>query len=92
MAKNKNLMQAEGESHLLDIGKSEEKPKDKKTRRVKPASFPFEARINDYGFLHFRVGVLKALGWKKGMALKIERNEDGSITVRKVERQFNAKL
>ena len=33
--------------------------------------------------MQFRAGVLKALGWKKGMPLKIERNPDGSITVRK---------
>jgi len=33
--------------------------------------------------MQFRAGVLKALGWKKGMALKIERNPDGSVTVRK---------
>lgn len=76
-------MQAEGESHLLDIGKSDEKTKDKKTRKVKLVSFPFEARVNDYGFFNFRAGLLAALGWKKGMPLKIERNPDGSITVRK---------
>jgi hypothetical protein len=45
----KNLMQAEGEAHLLDIGKLEEKLKDKKTRKVKPAKFPVDWRINDYG-------------------------------------------
>lgn len=69
----KSIIQAEGE----------EKPKEKKTRKAKPAEFPVDAKINDYGFLHFKVGVLTALGWKKGMTLKIERNEDGSITVRK---------
>jgi hypothetical protein len=26
---------------------------------------------------------LETLGWSKGMALKIEKNTDGSITVRK---------
>jgi len=73
-------MQAEGEAHREDAEKSEEK----KTRKPKPTKFPVDGRINDYGFLHFGVGVLKALGWSKGMALKIERNADGSITLRKV--------
>lgn len=60
-----------------------EKKSEKKPRKVKPAQFPLEARINDYGFLHFGVGLLKALGWTKGMALKIEKNADGSITLKK---------
>jgi len=47
------------------------------------AKFPVDGRINDYGFLHFKVGLLSALGWKKGMPLKISKNSDGSITVRK---------
>ena len=79
MAKKKSIMQIEGEAHHEDAEKSEEK----KTRKPKPAKFPVDARINDYGFLHFKVGWLEALGWKKGMALKIERNSDGSITLRK---------
>jgi len=84
LAKKKSIMQAEGEAHREDAEKLEEKQKEKKTRKPKPAKFPVDGRINDYGFLHFRVGVLKALGWSKGMALKIERNADGSITLRKV--------
>ena len=79
MAKKKSIMQAEGEAHREDTEKSEEK----KTRKVKPTKFPVDARINDYGFLHFKVGWLEALGWKKGMVIKIQRNPDGSITVRK---------
>jgi hypothetical protein len=47
------------------------------------AKFPVDGRTNDYGFLHFKVGWLEALGWKKGMSLKISKNPDGSITVRK---------
>lgn len=72
-------MQAEGEAHREDTEKSEEK----KPREVKPVKFPVDAKINDYGFLHFKVGLLAALSWKKGMPLKIERNPDGSITLRK---------
>jgi len=66
--------------------KSEEKtPKSgaKRKHETKPAEFPIDERINDYGFLHFGVGVLKALNWNKGMAIKISKNPDGSITVRK---------
>jgi hypothetical protein len=42
------------------------------------------ALINNYGFIFMRKKWLAALGWKKSMPLKIERNPDGSITVRKV--------
>ena len=59
------------------------KKSEKKPRKVKPVKFPVEARINDYSFLHFGVGLLKALGWTKGMTLKIEKNADGSITLRR---------
>jgi len=83
VAKRKSIMQAEGETHHEDTEKLGEKTKEKKTREVKPAEFPVDAKINDYGFLHFSVGLLKALGWKKGMAVKISKNPDGSITVRK---------
>lgn len=83
MKGKRSIIQAEGEAHREDIEKSEEKPKEKKIRKVKPAKFPVDTRINDYGFLHFGVGVLKALGWSKGMALKIDKNPDGSITLRK---------
>ena len=41
------------------------------------------AKINDYGFLHFKNAWLENLGWTKGMALKIDKNPDGSVTLRK---------
>jgi len=66
------------------VVKSTKPAKEKKSRVVKPAKFPIDAKINDYSFLHFRVSVLKALGWSKGMPLKIELNADGSITLRKL--------
>jgi hypothetical protein len=62
-----------------------EKPK----RKAKPKTetptevFPADARINDYGFLGFKTGWLADLGWTKGMALRIDKNPDGSITLRK---------
>ena len=57
-----------------------------KKAKVKSATvdFPADCRINAYGFLGFKVGWLSALGWHKGMSLKIEKNADGSITLRKV--------
>jgi hypothetical protein len=45
--------------------------------------FPADAKINDYGFLHFKNAWLENLGWTKGMALKIDKNPDGSVTLRK---------
>lgn len=49
------------------------------------SSFPLSliqvsALINNYGFIFMRKKWLAALGWKKGMALKIERNPNGSVT------------
>ena len=49
----------------------------------KTSPFPAEGRVNDYGFLNFKAKWLENLGWTKGMALKIEKNADGSITLRK---------
>jgi len=54
-----------------------------KAKPEKSEVFPADAKINDYGFLGFKKSWLEALGWKKGMALKIEKNADGSITLRK---------
>ena len=45
--------------------------------------FPADAKINDYGFLHFKNGWLENLGCTKGMALKVDKNADGSITLKK---------
>ena len=59
-----------------------EKAKPKPEKPVTPA-FPAAAKINDYGFLHFKNAWLENLRWTKGMALKIEKNPDGSITLRK---------
>ena len=59
----------------------EAKAKEKQVEKTSP--FPADARINDYNFLHFKTAWLENLGWSKGMALKIEKNADGSITLRK---------
>jgi len=60
----------------------EEKAKPKPEKPVTPA-FPAAAKINDYGFLHFKNAWLETLSWHKGMALKIDKNPDGSATLRK---------
>jgi hypothetical protein len=41
------------------------------------STFPADAEINDYSFLHFEKTWLGNLGWTKGMPLKIEKNADG---------------
>jgi hypothetical protein len=51
--------------------------------KAKESPFPADAKINDYGFLHFKNGWLENLGWAKGMALKVDKNPDGSVTLRK---------
>lgn len=65
------------------------KPKQVKETKAKtekketPVEFPVSGHINAYGFLFLKVRWLKALGWHLDMAVKIERNADGSITIRK---------
>jgi len=57
--------------------KPEQKPKrEKKKAPAKENAgeiFPVESRINGYGFIFIKNHWLEALGWTKGMALKIER-------------------
>ena len=57
----------------------------KEKAEAKPVTvdFPGDAKINDYGFLHFKNGWLENLGWAKGMALKVDKNADGSVTLKK---------
>jgi hypothetical protein len=63
-----------------------EKPK-KETKKAEKKdaalTFPETVRINAYGFIGLKKGLLEALGWRKGMGLKIDKNADGSVTVRK---------
>jgi hypothetical protein len=67
--------------------KAEGKTPDQKAAEIieekAKSPFPADAQINDYGFLHFKKAWLESLGWSNGMALKIEKNVDGSITLRK---------
>jgi len=73
---NESIIQTEGQAHIKDTARSAEREKQN-------SPFPAEGEINDYGFLHFRRAWLEDLGWSKGMPLKIEKNADGSITLRK---------
>lgn len=73
---------------LKEKAESEGKTPDEKAAEIieakaKESPFPADAKINDYGFLGFKIGWLTDLAWSKGMALKIEKNADGSITLRK---------
>jgi hypothetical protein len=68
---------------------AEKKTKQKKGHEAKDKStvtseFPVDARINAYGFMFLKAKWLAALGWRVDMALRIDKNPDGSITVRKV--------
>ena len=59
------------------------KPKAKRQKESKSVTYPMDAKINDYSFLHFKTALLEDLDWHNGMALKIEKNSDGSVTLRK---------
>lgn len=62
--------------------KAPAEPELKKTQK-KQLEFPLARRINNYGWLGFSKPLLEELGWHKGMALEIDKNPDGSITVKK---------
>jgi hypothetical protein len=63
--------------------KPKKEPKAKGKKEKEPLTFPVAVRINAYGFLGIRKPLLEALDWHKGMGLKIDKNADGSATVRK---------
>lgn len=84
--KIENLAAAGAGVEETEEKKAEEPKKAKpKPKKKEPAAleFPVSARINDYGFIGLKKGLLTALGWHKGMGLKIDKNADGSVTVRK---------
>jgi hypothetical protein len=79
------IAEAEGKTpdeKVAEIVKEKAKPKPKPEKPATPV-FPADARINDYGFLGFKAAWLETLSWHKGMALKIDKNADGSVTLTK---------
>jgi len=90
--KHKTWLSKKTHKALEEKAKAEGKTPDEKAveiivEKAKPkpetSPFPADARINDYGFLGFKTGWLADLGWTKGMALKVDKNTDGSLTLRK---------
>ena len=63
----------------------EKKTKKAPKKKDKTATFPASIRVNDYGFIGIRKPLLEALSWHKGENLTIDKNADGSATLRKVE-------
>jgi hypothetical protein len=61
----------------------EKKQKKAPKKKDKTVTFPASIRVNAYGFIGIRKPLPEALGWKLNENLQIERNADGSITVRK---------
>jgi hypothetical protein len=57
--------------------------KAKTEKKEIPVEFPVSGHVNAYGFLFLKGKWLKALDWRLNMPVKIERNADGSVTVRK---------
>jgi hypothetical protein len=62
----------------------EKKQKKAPKKKDKTVTFPADIRVNAYGFIGIRKPLLEALSWHKGMALKIDKNVDGSATIKKV--------
>jgi hypothetical protein len=58
------------------------KPKKSEAPAPKAVTFPATIRINAYGFIGLRKGLLEALGWSKSMRLQIDKNPDGSVTIK----------
>lgn len=81
-SKDKSVKKLEEEG---EKAKAIRKPKAKTEKEPNIAKFPVNSKINPYGFIFMKKSWLEALGWTKGLPLKIERNADGSITVHKVQ-------
>ena len=63
--------------------KTKKASKERKNAGKEAVTFPLAARINPYGFIFLKAKWLAALSWHVEMALKIDKNPDGSVTVRK---------
>lgn len=63
--------------------KEKAKPKPKPDKNAATLQYPTDARINGYNFMRFSNDLLADLGWHVDMALKVDKNADGSITLKK---------
>jgi hypothetical protein len=71
-----------GESMVkAEVVKEKAKPKPEKGAAT--LQYPLDARINGYNFLRLSNALLADLGWHVDMALKVDKNADGSIMLRK---------
>jgi len=71
-----------GESMVkAEVVKEKAKPKPEKGAAT--LQYPTDARINGYNFMRFSNDLLADLGWHVDMALKVDKNADGSITLKK---------
>ena len=62
-----------------------EKPKVKRQKKTATVvEYPLDARINAYNFMRFSKELLTDLGWHVDMIVKVDKNADESITLRKV--------
>jgi mRNA-degrading endonuclease RelE of RelBE toxin-antitoxin system len=61
----------------------EEKAKPKREKKTVTVEYPVSLRINAYGFLRFSKDLCADLGWSWDMPLKLDKNADGSVTLRK---------
>ena len=66
-----------------EIVEQKAKPKPKRQKESKSVTYPLDARINGYNFMHFSNALLADLGWHVDMKLKVDKNADGSVTLRK---------
>lgn len=80
------IAEAEGKTadeKVAEIVKEKAKPKPKPEKSAATLQYPLDARINGYNFMRFSNDLLADLGWHVDMALKVDKNADGSITLRK---------
>lgn len=71
-----SIIEAEGAAHNEDVEKA-------KSKSANTVQYPLNAKVNPWGFIHFKKHWLADLGWTEDMAITIEKNADGSLTVRK---------
>jgi hypothetical protein len=76
-------LNADFEQDLRSNEKVKAKAKPKEKEKPKVAAFSVDSKLNPYGFIFMRQNWLLTLGWKKDMKVRIEKNADSSITVRK---------